>query len=167
MTIALAVEGEADRDRVFESLLEMYEERVLRLCYAILEDRPAAEDAAQEAFVRIWKALPRFRGDAAVSTWIYSVARNTALTRLARERKHPREKVREVPAPAAAETPDVEPLLARLPENYRRVLRLYYLEEKSYEQVAAALGIPLGTVKTHLHRAKKMLAEMMGYGSAR
>jgi RNA polymerase sigma-70 factor (ECF subfamily) len=165
MTIALAVESEGDRERAFEALLEMYEDRVLRLAYAILEDRAAAEDAAQEAFVRIWKALPRFRGEAALSTWVYSIARNAALTRLARERRHPREPVREVAAPAAAEPPDLEPLLARLPENYRRVLRLYYLEEKSYEQVAEALAIPMGTVKTHLHRAKKMLAEMMRHGS--
>ncbi len=76
------------RDEAFTALLDAYEERVLRLAYSVLENRAAAEDAAQEAFVRIWKALPRFRGDSALSTWVYSIARNAALTRLERERKH-------------------------------------------------------------------------------
>ncbi len=156
-------------DRAFEAVLERYEDRVFRLAFAILEDRAAAEDAAQEAFVRIWKALPRFRWDAALSTWIYAIARNTALTRLARERRGRAVALDEARARVgpAAQSPELEVFIARLDEKYRRVLYLFYLEEKSYEQVAAALELPIGTVKTHLHRAKKELARIMkeaGYG---
>ncbi len=173
MTGALAAEPDGTirklvasglRDEAFAALLDAYEDRLLRLAYSILENRAAAEDAAQEALVRIWKALPRFRGDSALSTWVYSIARNAALTRLERERKHRAEPLSDVPAAAAPGVPDVTALLNSVPEKYRRVLRLYYFEEKSYEQVAEALGMPIGTVKTHLHRAKRVLIGKMREG---
>src|SRR5580693_1796363 len=68
-------------NQAFERLLDEYRDKVFRLACSILGDEAAAEDAAQEVFLRIWKALPDFRGDSSVSTWIYAIARNTCLTR--------------------------------------------------------------------------------------
>jgi RNA polymerase sigma-70 factor (ECF subfamily) len=151
----------------FELILERYKNKVFRLAYSMLHDPTQAEDSTQDVFVRIWKGLPGYHGGASLSTWIYAIARNTCLTalrsapaplsleepgvRMAAEAR--RETPREAPG-----APDLEYLVSRLPEKYRRVIALYYMEEKSYEEVARMLDLPMGTVKAHLHRAKKELA---------
>jgi RNA polymerase sigma-70 factor (ECF subfamily) len=136
----------------------------------MLGNRELAEDAAQEIFVRIWRALPGYRGLASVSTWIYSVARNTCLTALKGGRRTlsiDEPKVREAADARQAvlrdesRGPDLPYLVSRLPEKYRQVITLFYMEERSYEEVARLLDLPLGTVKTYLHRAKKELAAAM------
>jgi RNA polymerase sigma-70 factor (ECF subfamily) len=139
----------------------------------MLGDAASAEEITQETFLRIWKALPSYRGDASLSTWIYAITRNRCLT--GRKELHDRQAVSiEEPGVKAAvdswlaskpegrqRLPDSATLLAQLSPPYREALRLFYLEEKSYEEVAAMLGLPLGTVKTYLHRARKQLAESM------
>ncbi|CAG0982554.1 partial RNA polymerase sigma-H factor, partial [Anaerolineae bacterium] len=148
----------------FERLLEAYQERVFRLAVSMLRDETAAEDVTQDIFVKVWKALPGYQGAAAVSTWLYAIARNTCLTELKRRSHRPTvsldapefDRVGEsLPAlqttdPEGGAGLDVLALLGRLPEKYRCVVTLFYLEQKSYEEVAAALGLPLGTVKTFL-----------------
>jgi RNA polymerase sigma-70 factor, ECF subfamily len=132
-------------------------------------NRELAEDAAQEIFVRIWRALPGYRGLSSVSTWIYSIARNRCLTELKsgqRTLSLDEPKVRDaVDARQASREefrgPDLPYLVAQLPEKYRQALTLFYMEERSYEEVARLLDLPLGTVKTYLHRAKKELAAAM------
>ena len=74
--------------RAFDLVVPAYRDRVFRLAYSILQDRAAAEDAAQETFVRVWKALPGFDGRAALGTWIYAITRNTCLMELRRRRPH-------------------------------------------------------------------------------
>jgi len=156
-------------DRQFESVLATYRDKVFRLCYAMLGDRSAAEETAQEVFVRIWKALPGYRGESSLSTWIYAIARNACLT--ARKRRASRRGVslEEPGVRVAAEramsgshapdrTPDILRLVGELPPDYREVVMLYYLEERSYDEVALMLDLPLGTVKTWLHRARRQLA---------
>ena len=156
-------------DQQFESVLALYQDKVFRLCYAMLGDRSAAEETAQEVFVRIWKALGTYRGEAALSTWIYAIARNACLT--ARKTRAGRRGVSlESPGVLAAaeraassppvpdRQPDILRFVGELPENYRQVVLLYYLEERSYDEVATMLDLPLGTVKTWLHRARKELA---------
>src|SRR5579864_4303213 len=69
-------------DSTFEQLLKAYEGKVLRLCYAMLGNRALAEETAQEVFLRIWRALGAFRGEASLSTWVYAITRNTCLTAL-------------------------------------------------------------------------------------
>jgi RNA polymerase sigma-70 factor (ECF subfamily) len=156
----------------FELLLERYQAKVFRLACGLLRNESAAEDMTQDVFLRIWKALPGYHGGASLSTWIYTIARNACFTELKRRRptlsldepdlgeileKEPELHV--TPESEGAEM-DVEIMLAELPEKYRRVITLFYLEQKSYEEVGAMLGIPMGTVKTFLHRAKKELLKI-------
>ena len=156
-------------DQQFESVLATYQDRVYRLCYAMLGDRAAAEETAQEVFLRIWKALAGYRGEAALSTWIYAITRNTCLTAL-KARASRRGISLEIPGVRAAaeraasgppvpdRQPDILRFVGELPANYRQVVLLFYLEERSYEEVATMLNLPLGTVKTWLHRARTQLA---------
>lgn len=154
----------------FELLMPRFQQKVFRLCWSIVGDRAIAEEVAQEVFFRVWKALPSWRGEASLSTWIYAIARNTSVSALDPERKRKtvvldaaalRSAQRGGPEPPERRLTDVEQLLAQLPENYRAPVRLFYLEDKSYEEVAAMLALPLGTVKTYLHRARKELARTM------
>lgn len=161
-----------DSARAFECVLEHYESRVYRLCRAILRNPGDAEDTAQESLIRIWKALPRFDGRAALSTWIYAITRNRCLTALERRRDvHSlSDSAIELEADAASavverDTEDPMALLreiaGELPERYRRVLILFYYEERSVSEVASLLAIPEGTVKTNLHRARALMLERL------
>ena len=160
-----ALLGRKRFNEAFELAISAYGNRMLGLAFSILGDRAEAEDAVQDVMVRIWKALPQFRGDSAMSTWIYAITRNRCLTIL---RQRPAEEPLSLDEPAsrqAAESvaapplpvSDVWALLATLPLPYRQVLTLYYAEEKSYEEIAQLLEMPLGTVKTNIHRGRKML----------
>jgi RNA polymerase sigma-70 factor (ECF subfamily) len=154
----------------FELLLDRYQHKVFRLAYSMLGDAASAEEMAQDTFLRIWKALPSYRGDASLSTWIYVITRNCCLTRRKKLGEGQTVSIEEPGVRAAVDSrlaskadgrqslPDSALLLAQLSPPYREALRLFYLEEKSYEEVAAMLGLPLGTVKTYLHRARKQLA---------
>jgi RNA polymerase sigma-70 factor (ECF subfamily) len=155
----------------FALLLERFKDKVFRLAFSILRNETQAEDVAQDVLVKIWKGLPGYHGGASLSTWVYTITRNTCLTELTRRGRHPTVSLQEPEMEAASgfipalqsEDPepgmrmDVETLLGELPENYRRVITLFYLEQKAYEEVALMLDIPLGTVKTLLFRAKKEL----------
>jgi len=155
----------------FEMLVERYKDKVFRLAFSIMHNETQAEDIAQDVFVKIWKALARYNGDASLSTWIYTITRNTCFTELKKRSTRPTVSLHEPEMEAAADSipslqsrdsdagveMDAEALLAKLPEKYRRVITLFYLDQKSYEETAAMLGIPLGTVKTLLFRAKKEL----------
>jgi RNA polymerase sigma-70 factor (ECF subfamily) len=150
------------RREPFERILEQHRDKVFRLAWSILGNRAAAEDAAQDVFLKIWTALPGFRGESSISTWIYAVARNTCLTRRQRENAHPTIELDEtIPGNEPSSDADLRRVIARLPEKYRDVLVLFYLEDRSYEQVAEALDLPMGTVKTNLHRAKKEIAVLL------
>ncbi len=161
-----------ERDRAFEQLMERYEGKIFRLCCALLRDRQRAEDAAQESLVRIWKALDKYDGRAALSTWIYAITRNRCLTAIERERSTESLSDSEL-AGGIEELPSSEPepdydrsellreLVELLPERLRRVLVLYYFEERSTSEVATMLSCPEGTVKTHLFRARAALAEQL------
>lgn len=160
--------------QAFERLLDEYRDKVFRLACSLLHDPTSAEDATQDIFLRIWKALPGFRGDSSLSTWIYAIARNVCLTRrriAAAHRTFTLDEARaaEIPAratPAGADS-EMQALIARLPSRYRDVLVLFYLEDRSYQQVALALDLPMGTVKTYLHRAKQELALLLSAQTAR
>ena len=166
--------GAGDRDGAFEILVERFESRVYRLCHSLLRDPHAAQDAAQETFLRVWRALGRFDpGSASLSTWIYAIARNRCLSVLGRTRLETDsldepgvgERALEVAAPGAPVDGDSGALLRRmvdaLPEAQRCALQLYYYEDRAVDEVAAMLGLPRNTVKTHLHRARANLLERM------
>jgi RNA polymerase sigma-70 factor (ECF subfamily) len=164
---------QAGRHRAaFEAVLPRYRERVFRLALSILRDSTAAEDAAQDVFVRLWRALPGYNGNAALSTWIYAITRNTCISLLRKRR--PQVSLDEslfdddegaglqlaAPEQDDSAVVSVEKLLSQLPERYRQAVTLFYMEDQSYEQTALALGLPLGTVKALLHRARKRLIEL-------
>ena len=155
----------------FELLMDRFQDKVFRLAFSMVRNETMAEDLTQDVLMRIWKALPGYHGDASLSTWIYTITRNTCLTEIKKRNARPTVSFDE---PEFAETleklpgcqtsdreagiePDIQVMLARLPEKYRQVITLFYLEQKSYEEVSAMLGIPMGTVKTFLFRAKKEL----------
>ncbi len=152
-------------------LLAAYENKVFRLACSMLGNEAAAEETAQEVFLRVWKALPGFRGQSSVSTWIYAITRNLCLTVLRSRASKPVLSLDEPGVMAAAEAqqvshqprsrePDLDFLLAQLPEKHRQVVTLFYMEERSYDEVARLLDMPMGTVKTYLYRARKQLAAM-------
>jgi RNA polymerase sigma-70 factor, ECF subfamily len=161
-------------NQAFERLLDEYRGKVFRLACSLLSNQAAAEDATQEIFFKIWKALPDFRGDSSISTWIYAIARNTCRTRrrtAAERRTYSLDEAHaaEIPShdPPAGVDSDLRAAIGRLPEKYRRVLMLFYLEDRSYQQVALAMALPMGTVKTYLHRAKKELALVLAEQNSR
>lgn len=158
----------------FELLVDQFQNKVFRLAISMVRDEAAAQDLAQEILMKIWKALPGYQGGASLSTWIYTISRNTCLTELKRRAARCTVSLSDPAIETSLEANtalhlvdrepgaemDVETMLDRLPEKHRTVLMLFYLEEKSYDEVAALLGIPLGTVKTYLYRAKKELLKM-------
>src|SRR3982750_4672841 len=170
-----------DRHAVLEGLMDRYRQKVMHLAMSIVRDSALAEDLAQTTFVKVWQALSKFDGRAALSTWLYTIARNTCLSAIERERRLvPLEDFQEAAdddgdpilfgreaagvetsGQAAAEY-DVSRLLEQLPEPYRRVVVLFYLEDRSCEEVGDLLSMPTGTVKALLHRGRKKLAELAG-----
>ena len=152
-------------------LLPRYRDKVFRLCLSMLRDRPLAEDTTQDVFLRTWRALPGYGGQASLSTWIYAIARNACLSELRKRRAlisldrdddeyHPEIAALSVVDGDDSATVSIAQVLDQLPERYRQAVTLFYMEDKSYEQTAASLGLPLGTVKALLHRARKRLIEL-------
>lgn len=165
-----------DQRKAFERIVERLQEKIFHLALSMTRNEATARDLAQESLLRVWKALPAYNGNASLSTWIYTITRNVCLTELTRAA---RRQAMSLDAPESAGTLqsltapqasdgaahlDIEAMLSRLPEKYQRVLRLFYLEQKSYEETAALLGLPVGTVKTNLFRARKELIELTKQG---
>lgn len=154
--------------RAMEALYHRYKRRVFGLVVRIV-GASDAEEVAQEAFVRIFRGLPKFRGDSQLGTWIYRLSVNAALTHV---KRRPRfvdgeELVASLPAP---ERPRRDPALARhleqalakLPEGYRAVLVLHDIEGLSHEECAAILGCRVGTSKSQLHKARARMRDLLG-----
>ena len=154
----------------FGELVLSYQRFVYNLALRALSDPQEAQDAAQEAFLRAWLALPNFRRDARFSTWLYRIVVNLCFNRRPRLRKDlaalPVEDepdlLDEFDGPAElAESREqqayVHQQVERLPESYRVLILLRYQEDLSYEEIAGVLNLPLGTVKTGLFRAKAQL----------
>ena len=152
-------------ERAFECLLESHQAKVFRMAFVILRDRGRAEDATQDIFIKLWKALPLYDGRAAVSTWLYTIARNTCLSVLRAEGYRKTSSLEACPEPSATSGTlleiSVEQSLSRLPDLQRQIVTLFYMQDRSVAEVAAMLDLPQGTVKSHLHRARRALGEMM------
>ncbi|MBI3637754.1 MAG: sigma-70 family RNA polymerase sigma factor, partial [Candidatus Rokubacteria bacterium] len=165
----------------FEPLVEKYRQRVWRLAYNYLRDREEAWDVAQDAFIRAWQALPSFRGQSAFYTWLFrivvNVATDRARQRAARGRAFGTERVPDEewertmvePGVAADDTATrveqrekIIRALAALPEHHRAIIMLSDLEGLSYREIAEVLEIPMGTVMSRLHNARKRLRAVLG-----
>ena len=161
-------------ERAFDELVSRHARRTYGMVARILGDRAAAEDVVQETFVRAWRGLSSFRGDAQFSTWLYRIAVNEANRHLARETR--RElvsyedvmmKVPDISAdvPARAESSEarrqLERLLAELPGNYRAPVVLRDVEGLSNEEAADVLGLDLRNFKSRLHRGRMALRKAL------
>jgi RNA polymerase sigma-70 factor (ECF subfamily) len=157
------------RDEAIALILGEFRRKVFGLAYSFLRNREAAQDVAQDVFIKVWRALPGFDGRASLSTWIYTITRNASLSALRARRPQSSLSDPEIMAvvDATAATPSgdtivdgalLRRLVEQLPAKQRQVITLFYMEEQSHEEVAAMLTMPVGTVKTLLHRARARLS---------
>ncbi|MCP2519233.1 RNA polymerase sigma factor [Candidatus Aminicenantes bacterium AC-335-A11] len=159
--------------KAFELLIEKYQNKIFGLINLIIGDPSATEDLAQEVFLRIFKGIPYFRGKSKLSTWIYRITYNVCMAEIKKSKKafhifnnekmefslnnfhsYIHEKVNKIELEKR-----IRKILHTLPINYRIVIIFYYWQELTYYEIAEALKIPVGTVKTYLHRAKKLLKQ--------
>jgi|SRR5262249_3102064 len=155
-------------ERAFPELVDRYKNLVFALIARTGVDRARAEDLAQEVFLRVHRGLPYFRGEARLSTWIYRIVFNVcAQQRPPRPDDAGQREAANQPSVVDRQFTDLElrdrleKAIARLPTNYRLLVAAHYLEGIQYEDLAEALHMPLGTVKTHLHRAKQQLRRVL------
>jgi RNA polymerase sigma-70 factor (ECF subfamily) len=176
----LIVRTLAGDQEAYGVLVERYSDFAYTIALRVVGNEQDAEDVAQEAFVRAHRALGRFRGDSKFSSWLYRITVNRALTHIKRRRRRP-DTVEmhssphveaEVTSRGSGDDPGrglmesefaqrVREAVGQLPPRYRAVVTLFYLEERSYKEVAEVLGVPMGTLKTHLHRARAMLKQAL------
>ena len=160
-------------EAAFETLLRLYEKKVYTLCRRMCGNDEDAQEAAQDAFLSLWRSAKSFRGDASLSTWLYRLATNACID-LLRRNKRGGERVSLDDEETTFELVDGRPLpeqvverretqklieegLAALPEDYRAVLLLREAEGLSYAEIADAMHIELGTVKSRISRGRVLL----------
>jgi RNA polymerase sigma-70 factor (ECF subfamily) len=154
----------------FERLYRDNERKVFALCLRLSSDAALAEELTQEVFVRAWRKLGSFRGESAFSSWLYPMTVNVALTeRRSRRRREARivatedpaqlERAPRAPRPEAGF--DIEKALATLPPGARTVFVLHDVEGRTHEEIAALLNLAAGTSKAQLHRARRLLREVL------
>jgi len=161
-----AKQGDAN---AFSQLAARHQRVVYNLAYRFMRDATQAEDMAQEAFLKAYRMLDGFRGDCSFSTWMYRVTASVCLTELGRGKRRAEiesQPWHEAQAPGSRvdwlDIPDVMcRCIALLPERYANIVTLYYLKERSYEEIADGLRIPTGTLKAWMHRARNQLRRIM------
>ena len=165
----------AGNTRAFAVFVDRYKDRAFSLALGLIGERQEAEELVQDAFVRAYKGLAGFRGDAAFGTWFYRILHNLCLTKISRRGK--REKMfvgldetgqenftGDQDEEGTLEQLENEELnaqvtreVAGLPEKFKTPILLFYIQEMTYDEIAATLDIPVGTVKTNLFRGRNML----------
>ncbi len=172
----VAASRNGDQD-AFALLVQIHQRRVFNLVYRMVQDYEEANEVTQETFLAAWQGLSTFRGDARFSTWLYRIAYNCSLKQL---ELHKRDRTMQTAmqaeqiidvasiderANAALDAQDcqraVREQLSNLPAKYRIVLVLRHLQEMTYEEMAEILSMPIGTIKTHLFRARNLLKERL------
>jgi RNA polymerase sigma-70 factor (ECF subfamily) len=164
----------------FDRLVELHAPRVYNLAYRMLGNAEDAQDVAQEAFLRIYDALPRFRGEASFTTWMYRIVTNVCHDELSRRRRRPLAMTELESDAGEGAAPDelltsgesaedtvmqqerrraLHRAIAALPPPFRAVLVLYDLQGFSYDEIAEMLRVNIGTVKSRLNRARNILRE--------
>lgn len=180
--VALAQRG---RDDAFRELIRRYERPVFSLIFRMVRDRELAEDLAQDAFIKVLNHIDRYRPEFKLSSWLFKIANNVAIDHL---RRRQLDTISMSGSPHALtadaieatsfevagqqETPlqemearelgsAIEQAIARLRPEYRSCIMLRHVEGRSYEEIAATLDLPLGTVKTYIHRARNELRKAL------
>ena len=154
-----------EAEKRLEAMMDTYGTQVKRLCCLYLRDMALAEDAAQETFIKAWRKLPSFRGEASERTWLMHIAVNTcrdhlrsAWFRRVDRRVTPEELPLSAPAP---EEPALAQAIAGLPLRERETLLLHCYQQMSAEDISRVLNCPINTVRSRLARAKKKLRETL------
>ena len=168
--------------RAFDLLVLKYQHKIMSLISRYVKDSDEIQDVAQEAFIKAYRALPRFRGDSAFYTWMYRIAVNTAKNHLAAQRRRPMDVELDLQDPEQydlhsklkeTDTPEgltlgkelqetVERAIAALPEDLRTAIILRELEGMSYEEIAQTMECPVGTVRSRIFRARDAIAKKVG-----
>jgi RNA polymerase sigma-70 factor (ECF subfamily) len=167
---------QGDQD-AFALLVQKHQRRVFNVSLRMLRDYEEASEVTQEAFLAAWQGLPSFRGEACFATWLYRIAYNCSLRQL---EQHKRERALQGAIQAEQileevnkerQVEDILELRGRqtlvreqmenLPARYRMVLMLRHLQDMTYEEMADILTMPVGTIKTHLFRARKLLKQRL------
>jgi RNA polymerase sigma-70 factor (ECF subfamily) len=166
----------------FDLLVLKYQHKIVNLIMRYVRDPELALDIAQEAFIKAYRALPRFRGESAFYTWMYRIAVNTAKNHLAAQRRRPMDveldlqdpeqydlhaKLKETDTPEGVALSDelqetVERAIAALPEDLRTAIILRELEGMSYEEIAETMECPVGTVRSRIFRARDAIGKKVG-----
>jgi len=167
--IAKSLQG---NEKAFADLVSRHQALVYAAARAVLGDSDEVDDVVQEAFIKVYRSLSSFRGDAKFSSWLYRIARNEAINAGKRRRlTGPSIDDVEIAAPASMNADahyeqdsrqrQLGAYLAQLDENYRMVLEMRYMGEKSYADIGEAMDLPVGTVKSYVHRGKLELKRLM------
>lgn len=163
--------------RAFDLLVLRYQQRIIKLIMRYVHDSAEAQDVAQEAFIKAYRALPAFRGDSAFYTWMYRIAINTAKNYLVSLQRRPVDYDLDLQNPENyevnarlkdEETPEgialqeelrqtVERTIASLPEELRTAIMLREIDGLSYEEIAQAMDCPVGTVRSRIFRAREAI----------
>lgn len=180
--VALAQKG---RETAFRELIRRYERPVFSLIFRMVRDRETAEDLAQDTFIKVLNHIDKYRPEFRLSSWLFKIANNVAIDHL---RKRQVETISIDGSPHAATAAEIESTsfevvarqetaleelearelgsaieraIASLRPEYRSCILLRHVEGRSYEEIAATLDLPLGTVKTYIHRARHQLREAL------
>jgi RNA polymerase sigma-70 factor, ECF subfamily len=171
---ALIKQAQQGDTAAFETLVRMHATLVYNLAYRTLNNPQEAEDVVQEAFVRAWQGLPRFQAKSRFSTWLYRIVTNLCYNRLPRLKTE----LLALDTETAVTLPDTNATIENglltdelkailhtaidnLPESYRLLITLRHLQDMSYAEIAAVTEMPLGTVKTGIFRARRLLREKL------
>jgi RNA polymerase sigma-70 factor, ECF subfamily len=166
----------------FDLLVLKYQHKIVNLVMRYVRDQELALDITQEAFIKAYRALPRFRGDSAFYTWMYRIAVNTAKNHLAAQRRRPMDieldlqdpeqfdlhaKLKETDTPEAVTISNelketVERAIAGLPDDLRTAIVLRELDGMSYEEIAQTMECPVGTVRSRIFRARDAISKKVG-----
>jgi RNA polymerase sigma-70 factor (ECF subfamily) len=176
----------AGKEAAYRELLDRYERPVFSLIYRMVRDRAGAEDLTQETFVKVLNALDSYRPEYKFSSWIFKIANNAAIDHLRRRELDTlslegapdavtveRQEATALQLRDRSESPleemearelgsHIEQAIAQLRPEYRTCIMLRHVEGRAYEEIAEILGLPLGTVKTYIHRARAELREILG-----
>ena len=180
--VALAQQG---REEAFREIIRRYERPVFSLVYRMVRDREMAEDLSQDAFIKVLNHLDKYRPEFKLSSWLFKIANNVAIDHL-RKKQLPTVSIDGSPHAASQAEIEassfvidsggesaleemearelgtaIERAIAKLRPEYRSCIMLRHVEGRSYEEIAATLDLPLGTVKTYIHRARHELREAL------
>lgn len=167
----LLVEAAREDPAAFADLVRRHQDHLFNFLYRMTGNREDAEDLAQETFVRIFRALPRFRSGSPFKPWMYKIAVNLAINHY-NAKKPTSQLADEYPSASPFTSPELmaelretqralRRAMRELPEQYRAILLLRHLNDLSYQDIAQALDVPIGTAKVRLHRARKKLQTKM------